>query len=262
MEDAVQMAINRNNNRLTSPLRAFILAFSLTSISAISGQEMPPGLVKKAAAREAENEAARNNYLYTQAVTMEEFNPRGGRSGEYREVREVMFSPTGARTEELVGKPNNSLVRMTLTAEDFRDIREVQPMLLTTDHLFLYETKFRGEEQMDGIDCWVLQVKPRQILDGQRLFEGMLWIDKSDFSTIRSEGQAVPQIRSTKQENLFPHFTTVREKVDGKFWFPLKTYADDTLYFRSGPQRVRLIIRYTKYQRFGAESTITFGEPK
>ena len=86
----------------------------------------------------------------------------------------------------------------------------------------------------------------------------MLWVDKKDYSIIRSEGQAVPQIRTTKIENLFPHFTTLRQKVDGNFWFPVTTYGDDTLYFRNGPQRIRMVIRYSQYKKFGAESKITF----
>ena len=75
--------------------------------------------------------------------------------------------------------------------------------------------------------------------------------------------QAVPETRSkTQQENLFPRFSTIWAPVGGEYWFPVHTYADDTLDFRVGPQRIRLTIRYTDYKRFGAETTIEFGEPK
>jgi len=77
---------------------------------------------------------------------------------------------------------------------------------------------------------------------------------------VRSEGQAVPQIETTHEQNLFPHFTTIRRQVDGAWWFPVETYADDTLFFRDWPQRIRVEIRYMNYKRFGAESTITFGD--
>ena len=40
------------------------------------------------------------------------------------------------------------------------------------------------------------------------------------------EGKAVPEIRTMKSENLFPHFTTLRRPADGDLWFPVKTYAD------------------------------------
>jgi len=191
-------------------------------------------------------------------VTIDEFDGHGAKSGGYNEVRDIIFSPRQERTEQMVGKPFDSLSRLKLTEEDFRDIREVQPFLLTTDQVFLYEAHFRGEEAMDGVDCYVIQIRPRQILQGQRLFDGMLWVSKLDYSIIRSEGEAVPQIRTLKNENLFPHFTTLRQKVDGDFWFPVTTYADDTLYFRTGPQRMRLVIRYSDYKKFGADSKITF----
>jgi len=67
----------------------------------------------------------------------------------------------------------------------------------------------------------------------------------------------VPQIRSMSQENLFPHFTTIRKPLDGKHWFAIFTYADDTLQFRSGPLREKLIIAYSNYKRFSATSTFT-----
>jgi len=85
----------------------------------------------------------------------------------------------------------------------------------------------------------------------------MIWVRQDDFSVIKSEGHAVPQIVTAKQENLFPRFVTVRKPVNG-FWFPTSTMADDTLYFRSGPIREKLVIRYNDYKRFGSQVTVTF----
>lgn len=252
----IQTAISVRPNPRRDARIAIILALGLYLHPAFA-IEPPPDLAKRVAIREAETEAERANYTYRQIMVEEELDDHGGRKGEYREVRDIIFSPEGQRTEQLVGKPSNSLKRLKLTEEDFRDLRDVQPYLFTPDQLFMYEVKFRGDETVDGVDCWLLQVRPRQLLQGQRLFDGQFWIDKRDFSIVRSEGQAVPQIRSTKaeKENLFPHFTTVREKF-GNYWFPVHTHADDTLYFMSGAQRIRLTVRYSQYKRFGAESKI------
>ena len=157
---------------------------------------------------------------------------------------------------QTIGKPRNALKNLILTDEDFRDIRELQPLVLTDDRLWNYETRFKGEETVDDVDCWVVQVRPRQILEGQRLFDGMVWIDKKEYNIVRMTGRAVPQIRTLKTENLFPSFTTIRKPIDGKHWFPVYTYADDTLQFRAGPQRERLKIEYSGYKRFRAESTL------
>jgi hypothetical protein len=220
-------------------------------------QDPPASLAKLVAHRESETETERNEYMYRQTVTIDELDGHGAARGQYREVRDIIFSPKHERTEEEIGKAEKGLKYLILTDEDFRDIRDIQPLVLTEDRLWNYETKFRGDETMDGMDCWVLQVRPRQILQGQRFFDGLIWADKKDYNIVRMEGQAVPQIRTTKTENLFPRFTTIRKPVDGKHWFPVYTYADDTLQFRTGPQRIRLRIAYSNYKRFSAESTFT-----
>ena len=219
-----------------------------------SGQEPPPDLARRIAHAESETEAARAEYNYRQTVAFAELDARGAVTGEYREERDVILSPEHARTERMIGAPLLTLKRLKLTDEDFADVRSIQPFVMTEDQLWNYEQRFRGDETIDGVDCWVLQVRPRQILSGQRLFDGMVWIDKKGYNIVRMEGQAVPQLISTKSENLFPRFTTIRKPVDGKHWFPMSTYADDNLPFRSGVQRIRLRIGYTNYKRFGAES--------
>jgi len=218
-------------------------------------QDPPPNLVKLVSERETETVAERNEYMYRQTVSVLELDTHGAARGEYKEVRDIIFSPEHERTEQAIGRPENSLKLLKLTDEDFSDIRDIQPLVLTHDRLWNYETRFRGEENIDDVDCWVLEVKPRQILSGQRFFDGLVWVEKKDYNIVRMEGQAVPQIVSTKSENLFPRFTTIRKPVDGKYWFPIYTYADDTLPFRTGPQRIRLRISYNNYRRFGAEST-------
>ena len=217
----------------------------------------PPNLAKLVAHRESETQKERNEYTYRQVVTVQELDQAGGAKGQYKETRDIVFSPTRERSESLIGKPVNTLKSLKMTDEDFRDIRDIQPLVITEEELWNYDTRFRGDEIMDSVDCWVLQVRPRQILDGQRFFDGMIWVDKKGYNIVRMEGQAVPQIRSLAQdkENLFPRFTTVRKPIDGQHWFPTSTFADDTLQFRGGPIRERLTIEYSAYKRFGATST-------
>ncbi len=99
--------------------------------------------------RESETEAERNEYMYRQTVTIDELDDNGGARGQYREVRDIIFSPKHERSEEPVGKPQNSLKHLIMTEEDFSDIRDIQPLVLTEDRLWNYETKFRGDETMD-----------------------------------------------------------------------------------------------------------------
>ncbi len=219
----------------------------------------PPGLMRKIAERESANAEAMSNYTYRQSVSIQEFNERGAVVGEYHEVRDVTFSPSHVRYEQVAEKPRNTLTRVRLTPVDFADIRNIEPFLLTKDKVSLYEGEYKGEETVDGTPCFLEHVRPRQILSGQRFFEGLLWVRESDFAILKSEGQAVPQIETLREQNLTPHFTTMRKLIDDRWFFPVETYADDTLYFRDWPQRLRVEIRYMNYKRFGAESTVIFG---
>jgi hypothetical protein len=234
----------------------FIVASGLFE-PVLRSEEPPANLARRVAARETTEEEARNHYTWRQTMVMAELDGRGVETGRYREIRDVLFSAEGKRVEQLVGKPSSTLTHIILTDEDFADLREIQPLLLTTERLFMYESQFKGEETVEGVDCWVLQIRPRQILAGQRLFDGLIWVDKTENAIVKAQGQAVPQERGGKHENLFPQFTTTRQKVDGH-WFPASTLGDDTLWFQGGPQRERLSVRYENYKRFSAESTIHF----
>jgi hypothetical protein len=234
---------------------AVIIAF--TCLTPLRAADPPVDLARRVAHRESETAEERRHYAYTQSVSLAEIDGHGVQAGEYHEVREVIFSPAGDRTERFPTEPVSRLKNLVLTPEDFADLRDIQPFIMTEDQLFIYQVVYKGEEEVEGRDCWVLSVRPRQILSGQRLFDGLLWIKQDDFSVVRSEGKAVPEIVSLHKENLFPHFTTVRRAVNG-FWFPAVTSADDTLFFRSAPIREKLVIRYNDYKKFGADTTITF----
>lgn len=254
MEPAAQTTASVRKKPRTVCGIAYILAFGLV-IPCLGAGEPPQKLAKLVAAAESRNREARTHYTYRQSVEVEELE---GRGGQFKEVRDILFSLAGERVEQLIGAPLHALSRLRLTDEDFRDIREVQPFLFTDDQLWAYQVEYKGEENIEGTDCWVLQVKPRQILDGQRLFEGLMWVNQQDYAVVRSEGKAVPDILDSKHENLFPRFTTLRGKVDDRHWFPIYTHAEDTLGFRGGSLKMRMKIQYGNYKRFASDTNITF----
>jgi hypothetical protein len=75
-------------------------------------QSPPPDLARQVAQRELETERERQNYAYRQTVVIEELDGRGVRAGEHREVRDIIFSPQGERTEKFIGSPLRSLKRL------------------------------------------------------------------------------------------------------------------------------------------------------
>jgi hypothetical protein len=240
---------------------AVVLVLAAASLTA---SDPPPNLARLVAARETATAGERAHYFYTQSVRLRELDTRGAQTGEYRETRDVIFSPEGERSERFTAEPVNSLHSLVMTPEDFADIRNIQPFVLTTDQLWNYDAEYKGTEPIElekgsSIDCYVLRLRPKHILSGQRLFDGMIWVRQDDYSVVRSEGTAVPQIITAKQENLFPRFVTTRRPVNG-FWFPTLTEADDVLHFRIGAVREQLTIRYSGYKRFSSDSSVKFDQ--
>ena len=120
-------------------LIAFMLAFG-----AVAGVRAAGGSRAPVAEREAKSEAERSHYTYKQWLTLEEFDNRGSKGGIYQERREVIFLPNGERVEQLIGRPNSTLKNLRMTEEDFRDMREIQPLCSLPTAEFLPRRSSRG----------------------------------------------------------------------------------------------------------------------
>jgi archaellum component FlaF (FlaF/FlaG flagellin family) len=73
-------------------------------------------------------------------------------------------------------------------------------------------------------------------------------------------GTTVPQDTRKGHEDLQPPFTTYYEQIDGKYWFPTYTIANDTLQFKEGPQRMRMTVKYEDYKQFKSDSVIKYSD--
>jgi hypothetical protein len=232
----------------------------VTPASATVGTEVnPDDIIRKFAAKEKEFAEARENYMYRQTVKIQELDQAGNPGGKYEIVEDIIFSPEGKRTEKVVYAPISTLQNLILTPEDEQDLRNVQPFVLTTDEIPDYDIRYLGKQNADEIPCYVFAVKPKKMQQGKRYFEGQIWVDDRDLQIVKTYGKGVGLLKRGS-DNQFPMFETLREQVDGKYWFPTYTHADDTLHFRNGPQRIRMIVTYKDYKKFEGKSTIHFGE--
>jgi hypothetical protein len=214
--------------------------------------------IKKFAAKETEFSQARNNYTYRQSVKLEELDASGNPSGgKWELVEDIIFTPEGRRMEKVVYAPVQSLRNIILTPSDEQDLRNVQPFVMTTAEIPDYDTNYLGREKVDEIGCYVFSVKPKKLAAGKRYFEGQIWVDDRDLQIVKTYGKGVGVKKGDEQ---FPKFETYREQIDGKYWFPTYTHANDTLHFKSGDQRIRMTVRYQDYKRYEGRSTIKYGE--
>jgi hypothetical protein len=223
----------------------------------------PDEIIQKFAAKEAEFAQARNNYTYRQSVKLQELDGGGNpTAGKWEEVSDIIFSPEGKRAEKVVYAPVISLQRIQLTPEDVADLRNVQPFVLTTAEIPEYTIVYLGPEKVDEIGCYSFSVKPKSIKPGKRYFEGQIWVDDRDLQIVKTYGKGVGELKAGASKNqAFPKFETYREQIDGKYWFPTYTHAEDTLRFKNGDNvRIRMTVKYQDYKKYEGKSTIKYGD--
>jgi hypothetical protein len=111
-----------------------------------------------------------------------------------------------------------------------------------------YNFRFVGKEKIDVLELYVFDVSPKVMPDAkktkERFFNGRIWVDDRDLMIVKSKGKALPETKAAK----YPIVETWRENVDGKYWFPSYSYADDELVFDNGyTARIRMKVTYKDY---------------
>jgi hypothetical protein len=220
----------------------------------------PEEIIKRFAAKEKEFKEARDQYTYRQDVTVQTVDGDTV-DGEYKQVFDITFDDQGHKLKNVVFAPQATLTRIGMSQEDIDDIENRLPFVLTSDEIPEYNALYVGMQQEDELHCYVFDIAPKEIVGKKRYFQGRIWVDDVDFQVVKTYGKTVPDIRKKKgNENLFPSFTTWRQRIDGKYWFPVYTKADDTLHFSGGlgDVHIREIVKYKNYKKFGSKTRITF----
>ncbi|MGH9354540.1 MAG: hypothetical protein ACRD10_00240 [Terriglobia bacterium] len=218
-------------------------------------------IIQTFAAREALFKAARDNYTYHQLNRVETLDADGQVTGAWQQDWDILFDNNGQRIEHVTYAPESTLKSIMVTEQDLDSLRSIQPFVLTTEELPEYSIRYLGHVHIDYITAYVFAVRPKVIKKGRQYFDGVVWVDDHDLQIVKAEGRTVPELRSKNGQNLFPRFSTWRQQIDGKYWFPTFTMADDTLYFDSGPVRIREIIKYTDYKQFKSKVRILSATP-
>jgi thiol-disulfide isomerase/thioredoxin len=222
------------------------------------GPDQIQQIVKEFAAKEKLFKEARDNYTYHQINKVETLGGDNQVTGMWQQEWDIVFDDAGKRIEKVTYAPADTLKEIIMTEQDLDAMRRIAPFVLTTDDLPEYDIKYLGHVPVDQLTCYVFSVRPKEIQKGHQYFQGVVWVDDRDLQIVKAEGKNVPELLHTKQgENLFPRFTTYREQIDGKYWFPTFTIADQNLYFSGGPPvHVKEIVRYTEYKQFRSGATI------
>ena len=221
-------------------------------------------IIKKFAAKESEFQDALNHYTYRRTARVQTIDDDNKVDGEWYEVDDVIFDPSGHRTEKVVFAPESSLQRVMMSPSDLQDIQHGYPFVLTTEQVNDYNIKYAGRQKVDEVDCYVFDVGPKQIVKGKRYLLGRIWVDATDLQIVVTDGRMVPDDTRKGKEDLHPPFMTWRQQVDGHYWFPVYTKGEGVLHFSGGngymaeDVHIRDIVKYADYKRFGSTSKIIY----
>jgi hypothetical protein len=224
----------------------------------------PEEIIRQFAAKESEFQQALNHYTYRRVARVQTLDDDNKVDGEYYQVDDVIFDPSGKRTEKVVYAPESSLERIIMTPSDLQDIQHGYPFVLTAESLGEYDLKYIGKQKVDEIDCYVFDVSPKTIVKGKRYLLGRVWVDATEMQIVVTNGRMVPDDTRKNNEDLHPPFMTWRQQVDGHYWFPVYTKGEGILHFSGGhgylaqDVHIRDTIKYTDYKQFGSTMKIIF----
>ena len=213
-------------------------------------------IIQAFTAKEAEFRRALNNYSFKRDALIQSLGMGGQVVGEYHRVSNFTFDDQGNRFEKITFFPMPSMPEVT--TEDVEDLGGIEPFALEPSKISKYNIRYVGKEKIDELNLYIFDVAPKVMPDPkktkERLFVGRVWVDDQDLQIVKTKGKGVPETKNNK----FPTVETYREHIDGRYWFPTYSYADEELVYDNGSTlHVRMKVRYMDFAPARATLKVT-----
>jgi len=238
----------------------FVTAAAPAFSQALSNSaDLPPAevdrIINTFTAKETQFRNALNQYSFKRDATLQSLGMGGQVTGEYHRVSYFTFDDSGNRFEKISYFPMPSFG--AVTKEDIDDLGGIQPFALEPSKIPQYNFKYVGREKIDELNLYVFDVTPKVSPDAkktkERFFSGRVWVEDQDFQIVKTKGKGLPETKINK----FPTVETYREQIDGRYWFPTYSYADEELVYESGEVlHVRMQVRYSDFVKASAKVKI------
>jgi hypothetical protein len=212
-------------------------------------------IARAMAQKETEFSKALNEYGYKRDAHIQTVAWGGQISGEYQRTSRLVLDERGNHSEKILFFPMPTLTDLQITPEYLDNLDATHAFPLETSNMGDYTFAYVGREKLDEVDTYIFDVTPKVISDSSRLetlkrankeggyFKGRVWVDDRDYQIVKTRGKRVPEFNQR-----FPTVETYREQIDGKYWFPTYTYADDELTFKDGRKiHLRMRIKFTEF---------------
>jgi TonB family protein len=213
-------------------------------------------IIRAFTAKEIEFRSALNTYSFKRDALVQKIGMGGQVTGEYHRVSTFTFDDQGQRFEKISFFPMSTMPE--ITQADIEDMGGIKPFALEPSKVDQYNIRYVGKEKIDELNLYIFDVTPKVMpkfsKTQERFFSGRIWVDDKDLQIVKTKGKGVPEDKNNK----FPTVETYREHIDGRYWFPTYSYADEELVFENGfSLHVRMKIRYTDFTPTKATLRVT-----
>jgi len=215
----------------------------------------PPSLpeaeiIRRFSQKEDQYLVQRTRFTYKKTIRIEEFGPDGKPSGEFVVVMEPARDADGKLYERVVQRPQSTMQHFFLRSEDLEGLERIPAFPLASRQLANYNLKYLGKEQVDEVECYIFQVKPKGVERQKAYFDGIVWVDAKYLEVVKTYGQWMTDLGPMHviKDLPFGLFETYRENVEGKYWFPNYSRSDDNAEIKGQPIPVRIVIKWTDFK--------------
>jgi hypothetical protein len=242
--------------------RLFLVAFVAFCLGSVSvfGQggsnivqhELSQAEIDRIIAKFTQNEGlfrqALGAYVFNRYATIATVGMGGQVTGVYRRDSFMTFGESGNRFEKILFSPISTLQDISISPEDIENMGGIDAFGVEPRTVDQYKFTYLGREKIDELDLYVFDVAPKTQPDWKKgegkYFQGRVWVDVDDLMIVKSKGKAVPE-----KKQRFAVMESIRENVDGKYWFPAHVSSNDELVFENGHAvKMKILVRFKDYR--------------
>ncbi|HEY2822176.1 MAG TPA: hypothetical protein VGJ06_14120 [Candidatus Acidoferrum sp.] len=230
---------------------------------AVEPPSLPPDeIIRKFVAKEDQFAEVRPTFVAKKTIRIDEYDRTGNIVGQFLQVSEATRMPDGRVANKVIEHPQSTLHAIAIEPADVKELERIPQFPLNSSQLAKYDLKYIGQEKVDEIDTYIFKVTPKSVDRAHAYLDGIIWVDTKYLEVVKTYGKWVNELGDVKFAQMpFVTFETYRENVDGKYWFPSYTRADETLHLKDGDFSVRLVIKWADFKPAAAVVSNTAAAP-
>ena len=204
-------------------------------------------IIQKFAANEDIAKKIYDSYDFTRTVRIEEI---GGLGGKFTVTGLEYTRPDGKRYWRVSKPPVSTLKAESYSLEDVNTMISIPLFFLTSDEIGNYDFLYAGQQQLDQLNTYVFQVKPKMLSRKRLFFQGVINVDDHDLAIVETYGKFVSELVDAGIKLPFSLFEVYRENFQGKYWLPTYVSSDDYLDDPNGGDQIhlRMVIRSSDFK--------------